>query len=391
MKHITSITATNFKSLVDFTIPLAKFTCLIGLNGAGKSTVLQFVDFLYRLVHGDLDTWLKERSWEAADLTSKLSNANYIEFCVTFSDNGTQGQWCGTFDPSKLVCVTENLDLPTHTVDVNGDKVTITEKDSGKPDVVEIAFDYQGSVLSGLKEERLPSPVVEFKSLFEGIRSLELLAPEYLRQRTRESDGSLGLNGQNLSAFLHELPKAKQTQLEKSLKKVYPQFESLETKSLQSGWKSLSIHESYAGEAQKQGLFPGDLETEARHVNDGMLRLMAILAELQSDHEFILFDEIENGMNPELIEFVLDQLVNTEKQVLVTTHSPMILNYIEDALAKEGVVYLYKKSSGDTKAIKFFEIPSLAEKLKFMGPGEAFVDTQLTELADEIKTVTEGK
>ena len=40
----------NFKSLVDFSLPmppnaLGRFVCLIGLNGAGKSTVLQALDF----------------------------------------------------------------------------------------------------------------------------------------------------------------------------------------------------------------------------------------------------------------------------------------------------------------------------------------------------------
>lgn len=38
-------------SLVDFSLPmpphaLGRFVCLIGLNGAGKSTVLQALDFL---------------------------------------------------------------------------------------------------------------------------------------------------------------------------------------------------------------------------------------------------------------------------------------------------------------------------------------------------------
>ena len=36
---------------------------------------------------------------------------------------------------------------------------------------------------------------------------------------------------------------------------------------------------------------------------------MAILAELQSDHPFVVFDEIENGINPELVEFVLNALI----------------------------------------------------------------------------------
>jgi ABC-type multidrug transport system ATPase subunit len=130
------------------------------------------------------------------------------------------------------------------------------------------------------------------------------------------------------------------------------------------------------------------MTTQARHINDGMLRLIAILAELQSDHPFLLFDEIENGINPELVEFVLDALVTTEKQVMLTTHSPMILNYLDDDTAAQGVIYLYKTKEGHTKSIHFFSIPSLKKKLAVMGPGEAFVDTNLTQLAAEIADVT---
>jgi ABC-type multidrug transport system ATPase subunit len=121
-----------------------------------------------------------------------------------------------------------------------------------------------------------------------------------------------------------------------------------------------------------------------------MLRLIAILAELQSSHRFLLFDEIENGINPELVEFLLDALGSAEQQVMVTTHSPLILNYLSDEVAKSGVIYLYKTPQGATKAIPFFSIPSLAEKLTVMGPGEVFADTNLTALGDEIQAITEA-
>jgi len=132
------------------------------------------------------------------------------------------------------------------------------------------------------------------------------------------------------------------------------------------------------------------MTTEARHINDGMLRLMAVLAELQTDHQFVLFDEIENGVNPELVEFLLDALVSASQQVLVTTHSPMILNYLEDDVAEEGVLYLYKTLQGSTQAIPFFSISSLKRKLSVMGPGEVFVDTDLTRLYEEIAERTGG-
>jgi AAA15 family ATPase/GTPase len=71
---ITSIKIDNFKSLVDFELPLTQFNCLIGLNGAGKSIVLQAVDFLSRLMIGRMVSWLETRQWSSADLNSKLTS-----------------------------------------------------------------------------------------------------------------------------------------------------------------------------------------------------------------------------------------------------------------------------------------------------------------------------
>ena len=98
----------------------------------------------------------------------------------------------------------------------------------------------------------------------------------------------------------------------------------------------------------------------------------------------MLLDEIENGVNPEIIEFVVDSLVAALPQLLVTSHSPMVLNYLTDEVAIDGVIYLYKNSHGATQAIRLFDIPSMREKLEVMGPGEAYEDTMLSRLADEI-------
>ena len=52
------------------------------------------------------------------------------------------------------------------------------------------------------------------------------------------------------------------------------------------------------------------------------------------------------------------------------------------------MIYLYKTGLGHTQAIPFFTIPSLKKKLEVMGPGEAFVNTNLTQLAAEIADLT---
>lgn len=416
IEEIRSITANNFKSLVDFKLNLAKFTCLIGLNGAGKSTVLQFIDFLAQQVRGDIKGWLEERHWEAKDLKSQLSKKNNINFSVHLTDESSQGvdathgsgqaaNWEATFntDTAKLYCTHEHIALGNATLSVTGGAVNVSERvpsppamasdrgagaNSATPSTQEVTFRYEGSILSQLKESTLPPPLVEFKKFFQNVKSLDLLSPELLRQRTRESGGSLGLGGQRLSAFLHELGTRRRHELVQRLKRVYPQLEDLHTRALRSGWKQLEITEQYQGEQSR--FFPR-MTTEARHVADGMLRLVAILAETQTEHRVLLFDEIENGINPEVVEFVLDALVAAPQQVVVTTHSPMILNYLDDPVAREGVVYLYKTRDGRTRAIRFFDIPSVAEKLTVMGPGEAFADTDLTALHDEIEAVTEGR
>ena len=64
---------------------------------------------------------------------------------------------------------------------------------------------------------------------------------------------------------------------------------------------------------------------------------------------------------------------------------------LEDDIAKDGVIYLYKTTKGATRAIPLFSIPSMAEKLSVMGPGEVFVDTRLSELAEEIRQINGDK
>src|SRR5437588_10896157 len=98
--RLQTITVDNFKSLVGFDLDLAKFTCLIGLNGSGKSTVLQFIDFLAQQVRGKLDGWLENRGWVASDLRSKLTARKNIEVRVVLRDEPSvkARKWRATFN-----------------------------------------------------------------------------------------------------------------------------------------------------------------------------------------------------------------------------------------------------------------------------------------------------
>jgi predicted ATPase len=117
-----------------------------------------------------------------------------------------------------------------------------------------------------------------------------------------------------------------------------------------------------------------------------MLRVIGILAQAHARHSVVLFDEIENGVNQQIVKQLMDFLMEISKicQVFVTTHSPLILNFLPDDAAREGVIFLYKDKRGATHARRFFHLKQVAWKMEGLGPGEAFVDTDLTALATEL-------
>ena len=387
--QIKSIRVDNFKSLINFDLPLAKFSCLVGLNGSGKSTVLQFFDFLSQQVRGDLSGWLKKRQWESSDLNSKLTRKKNINFEVLLSyidiNIPVKIKWSASFNRQILYCTTEQIEwngqILLRVEDRKYNAWTLDNQDgryyNNRVNVLsgEIPFEYQGSVISQIKESQLPRELLELKKFFVDLHALDLLAPELLRQRTRDAGNSLGLGGEKLSAFLHEIGETKRISIQAKLAKIYPRFQHLDISSLRSGWKNLTIQEQFGDTIVK---------TEARHVADGFLRMLAVFAQLSKEQSFLSLDEIENGINPELIEFLVDELVESAPQVLITTHSPMVLNYLEDGDAIAGVIYIYKAKNGATQAIRLFDIPSMREKLTVMGAGEVYEDTLLTQLNEEI-------
>lgn len=390
MIKLEKLYISNFKSLKDFRLDFSKFTCLIGLNSSGKSTILQVIDFISQQMNGNITDWLKDRNWEANELTYKLEKRRLIMGSITFFYNDKHYMWVFAFNPSLKECVREDIliiDKSSKTGETifkveNSKYMIIKDLDKNEKLEGEIIQDYEGSFLANLKSELLPDVLIEFREYLRNIYSLDLLAPQELRMPSRKGS-KLGLSGKNISAYLDTFSEEQKNSLLEQLKKCYKNLDSFDIKKSKGGWARLEVVEKFANN--------GKLVNEGRYLNDGILRLIAILSQLQSKQSFLLFDEIENGINSELIEFLLDTLIASNHQVMITTHSPMILNYIDDETAIKSVNYIYKTEEGFTKSIPFFSIPSMKEKLHFMGVGEVYVDTNLSNLYEEIKLIEAQK
>jgi predicted ATPase len=382
---ITKFHIENFKSLVNFDLPpdgkeLGGLACLIGLNGSGKSTLLQAFDFIAHVASGKVTDWLERREWKKGDLLSHFGKKTpVISFEISMKNkDGTDIKWSARFNVTSLKCTAETITSGEMTIlEVKEGGLNITSIDGLTLErFAKIPFEYEGSVMSTLKFPEAHPDIAVTKVELEHLCSLELLSPQLMRRKARMSY-DIGAGGEKLSSFLYQLPADSQKLLFQELSAFYPQLTEWKVKSYLAGWKMLLIGEKY----------PASSVVEVAHINDGFLRVIAILAQAHSAHQFLLFDEIENGINPALVEKLMDFLVGLEKkgkQVIVTTHSPMILNYLEDDVARQGVFLLYKGNDGKTKACRYFDQPETGYKLNALGPGEVFVDTDLNRLVKRL-------
>ncbi len=385
---LKQFTIDNFKSLTDFSLPpaqnigsLPQFSCLVGTNGAGKSTILQAFEFIHHLASGTLDTWVKTRGWNFSELTSSFSEKRTITFKLVIAEGVFRYEWTGSFNTVTSRCTKEEIysnSNPMAAMSISegilryksgNDRLTVSAKD----------FSYKGSILSFLKSDPESMPEVSaVKKFVDGLKSLELLNPQLIKTRSREAD-DVGSGGEKLAGYLSHLPKERSEKIVMELKEFYPQVTQARPQALRAGWKTYWVTEDYKA-AQKI-----HLETEIQHLSDGMLRILTIIAQVHSDRDFILLDEIENGINPELIERLMNYLVSCKKQILVTTHSPMVLNYLEDDVAKAGVFLVYKGEDGITRCGRYFESSITKGKLDLLGPGEVYVDTTIELVANDLE------
>lgn len=385
---LKQFTIDNFKSLTKFSFPPAQnngtlphFFCLVGANGAGKSTILQAFDFIHHLASGTLDTWIKARGWKLSELTSSFSDKRIITFSLVITEGNTTYTWSGSFNTVTSRCTTEAIfsnTNPTAAMSLS-EGILRYKRENNRLTASAKDFSYTGSILSFLKSDPESMPEVSaVKKFLEGLKSLELLNPQLIKNRSREAE-DVGSGGEKLAGYLSHLPKDSFEQIVMELKKFYPRVNQARPQSLRAGWKSYWITEDYKTTQKKY------LETEIQHLSDGMLRILAIIAQVNSDRNFILLDEIENGINPELVEKLMDYLVASKKQILVTTHSPMVLNYLEDEVAKASVYLVYKTEDGRTRCGRYFGSSITQEKLDILGPGEVYVDTEIESVAEELE------
>ena len=105
-----------------------------------------------------------------------------------------------------------------------------------------------------------------------------------------------------------------------------------------------------------------DLELPPVCIADGLYKLLAILSALKLEPSLLIIDEVENSLHPRTLEILLDELKSSDAKVIVTTHSPVIVDMTEP----EDLV-IVEKIAGETKFRRIKNPEEIKRKLREAG------------------------
>jgi len=304
---ITSIQLRSFKGHRDTTVPLGRLTVLVGPNGTGKTSVLQALSLMARLMNDEPGNVLR-----------------------------------GDMSPQDLLRRTEQGPI----------SLTATGTDKEHPWTIDLRFsqpapgerqdmrlDWSYGVNTG--QEVRPSgplirrlvPLVDPAVLYH-FDARRIAASAY----SSEEDPALNADGSNTAVVLAALKLEREKvfeQIESELRKVFPGVQRIRVRRVRVPNRSNPALEDMI--ANKVFIdFQGAPDVPAHGASEGTLITLALLTALCSPNRprILLLDDIDQSLHPQAQMELMGELKRLlegfpEVQLVATTHSPYILDAIE--------------------------------------------------------------
>ncbi len=102
----------------------------------------------------------------------------------------------------------------------------------------------------------------------------------------------------------------------------------------------------------------GNMTLSPPSIPDGFYKLFVILAAIELNPRILLIDEMETSLHAEIIEFIVDSLKTCDANVIVTTHSPTVIDIID----LEDIIIL-EKDGYETTSRRLDNVDELKHKL----------------------------
>ncbi|WP_018500412.1 AAA family ATPase [Parafrankia discariae] len=406
--ELREIRLTAFKSFSGAVLPLSSFTVLTGRNSSGKSNALDGIEVLARLAGGeDLSDALDGRRREGGPVRGGSrgcaphgSSGFQLGCTVSLDGQAVHFDVEVQVDPDLRI-ISETLSGPAPTVSAAtvDDHVLLRTRPAPPAATAIEAETFNGRrgrnpvhtfrdsrlVISQLAG-RLPARNRAEKAVLDAADAVVTAlrgtfhldpVPHLMRDYVPGRDHGLRRTGENLSAAIGQLitedPGA------------FARLQDLVREVADAPAEDIIVTRSSLGDvmlAIREGSAPADL-TPARELSDGLLRFMAVATALLTAADgldldpgvtdgsaakvLLVIEEIENGLHPSqasrMLALIQKTIEERDTQVVVTTHSPALLNALPGSLNQDVIVCFRGGEHGLSELSRLTDLDGYAEAM----------------------------
>ena len=319
----------NYKSLRAVNVRFEQFNVLVGLNASGKSNIIDCLSLVSESlqVFGNISQILERRGGfkhvvfqgeEEFDVKVAFSvGKNKCEYYMKVTEGEIEERW----------------------LKINGREFIEERRYVGgkylKEDYSEVGFSGAWRSLT-VGYPKCAKEISECLDYLSKWYFYSFSTPEIRGRLPVKKSFTLERDGSNLAQVLLSLRTERPkifAEIEEMLKLAIPGVEELLTPLTEEG-------ETFVAVREKGFEHPFDYY----QLSDGTLRLLAHITALNLDAELVCFEEPENFVHPYLLRLLVEVLKKGGKQVILSTHSPYFLDFVEP----EDLIIVEKKR-GETK------------------------------------------
>lgn len=329
---ISKIEIRNFKSIVDLEMDLGKVNVIIGANGCGKTNILESFAFASAASQKKLDNeYLLARG-------VRIPGPRFV--IPAFED----------LEESDKVIVSVSEGLSVRDIEVHFNKDSKKWEEVSISDMDRNMMEHFSEIVKKIRNEVVHNPdsIEEYKYMDvkafmkdymermkddKSLPTFLIFTPNEIILREQNIESAikpLGVHGEGLFSFLKEQMNSEKelfVKLNEGLS-LLDWFDGLDVpKELLSNEAKLLIGDRYL----KESLHFFD----QRSTNEGFLYLLFYLVLFNSKETplFFAIDNIESSFNPKLCMHLVKHLIEAakenDKQVILTTHSPFVLDALD--------------------------------------------------------------
>lgn len=383
---IKNISIKNFKSIEDLNLKFSNLTVLSGLNGMGKSSVIQVLLLLKQ-------SYSKGVFHEGLSLNGDLANLGTVkdalyEFAKTEEININID-----FDYEKLISKNWNF-----TKEINDENGLESENNYTNSDFMPHSSDYKSEDNFDLNE----IPFFNNKN-FKYLNADRLVKNDYdISHYNVVKNNSLGINGQYTTHYLSYYATSKinndllfpeteinelHYQVSKWMNEISPGTKIITEEN--SGSETIKLRYSFESGVTNTNSY------KPLNVGFGITYILPILVSLLSSKkgDILIIENPESHIHPKaqsIIGKLIAKVASTGVQVIIETHSDHILNGIRIAVKNNGVnndfvkLYFFYRKENESKIYTDYHSPNLDQKGKIDYWPENFFDEWENNITDLI-------